>query len=113
MLLLQDGGPVFMYPLLVLLLLCIALFIQALLRPNKQEKAKELLSSIGLFALVYGFLGQVLGLIGAFDAMEATTNVSPSILAGGLKVSFLSTGFGALVFLIARFGIIVFTFVKK
>jgi flagellar motor component MotA len=109
----QEGGPVFMYTLLILLLLSIGLFIQGLMKTEKLAKNKELLSSIGLFALVFGFLGQVLGLITAFDAIEAMGNVSPGILSEGLKISFLTTGFGAFVFLMTRLGIIVFTFIKK
>jgi len=111
--LLQEGGPLFMYTLLFLLIVSIALFVQGLTKKEKQAKNRELLSSIGLFALVFGFLGQVLGMIGAFDAISYATNISPNVLASGLKISFLTTGFGALVFLVARFGIIVFTFMKK
>jgi biopolymer transport protein ExbB/TolQ len=111
--LLQEGGPLFMYTLLLLLFVNIALFIQGLIKIEKQEQNKELLSSIGLFALVFGFLGQIIGLIGAFDTIESIGNVSPNIISSGLKISFLTTGFGSLVFLVARFGIIVFTFMKK
>ena len=111
--LLQEGGPFFMYTLLLLLIVSLALIIVGFVKDEKREKTIELLSSIGLFALIFGFLGQTIGLIGAFDAIEDIGNISPGILAGGLKVSFLSTGFGALVFLVARFGIIAFTFMKK
>jgi len=111
--LLQEGGPLFMYTLLLLLILSVALFAQGLIKTEKQEKIKELLKSISLFALVFGFLGQVIGLIGAFDAIESIGNVSPNIIASGLKISFLSTGFGALVFLIGRLGVIIFTFINK
>ena len=111
--LLQDGGPIFMYPLLLLLLLSIGLFIQGLLNSTKQDKAKELLGSIGLFALVFGFLGQIIGLITAFDAIESHGNISSGMFASGLKISFLSSGFGALVFLVARVGILIFTILKK
>lgn len=111
--LLEEGGPLFMYSLLLLFFICIGLFIQGLIKKERQPKNRELLSSIGLFALVFGFLGQVLGLIAAFDAIEMVGDVSPEILAGGLKISFLNSGFGALVFLVARFGIILFTWLKK
>ena len=111
--LLQEGGSFFMYTLLFLLLLSIGLFVQGLLKPEKRVKSIELLSSIGLFALIFGFLGQIIGLIAAFDAIKVATNIAPSVLAGGLKISFLSPGFGALVFLVARLGIIILTFLKK
>ncbi len=111
--LLEEGGPLFMYSLLLLFILCIALIIISLWKKEHRQKNKELLGSIGLFALVFGFLGQVLGLIGAFDAIEMVGDVSPTILAGGLKISFLTSAFGALVFLVARFGIILLTWIRK
>jgi len=111
--LLQEGGPLFMYTLLLLLIVSIILFVQGLIKTEKLEKNQKLLSSIGLFALVFGFFGQIIGLISAFDAIESYGNVSPNIIAGGLKISFLTTGFGSFVFLTARLGIIIFTFIKK
>lgn len=111
--LLQEGGSFFMYSLLILLFINIALFIQGLLKKEKQTKAIKLLSSISLFALVFGFLGQIIGLIYAFDSIESYGNIAPSIMAGGLKISFLSSGFGALVFLVGRLGIIILTWMKK
>jgi biopolymer transport protein ExbB/TolQ len=111
--LLEEGGVIFMYPLLLLFFTCIGLFIQGLIKKERQQKNRELLGSIGLFALVFGFLGQVLGLIAAFDAIEMVGDVSPAILAGGLKISFLTPGFGAVVFLVARLGMILFTWLKK
>ena len=109
----EEGGSLFMYTLFFLLLLSIGLFVQGLIKPQKQLKSIELLSSIGLFALVFGFLGQIIGLIAAFDAIGRASQIAPSVLAGGLKISFLSPGFGALVFLIARLGIIILTLLKK
>lgn len=111
--LLQEGGVLFMYSLLVLLILNIGLIVKGFTQKGDLEKTKSLLGSIGLFALVFGFLGQVLGLINAFDMIQSIGNVSPEILAGGLKVSFLTTAFGALVFLVSRLGIILFTVFRK
>jgi len=111
--LLEEGGSLFMYTLLILLFVSIGLFIYGILKKEKQPKVKELLSSVGLFALVFGFLGQILGLIAAFDVIAETTSIAPNILAGGLKVSFLTTGFGALVFLVGRLGIIIITWMQK
>ena len=113
MYLLEEGGSLFMYTLLILLVVSIGLFIYGILKKEKQQKIKELLSSIGLFALIFGFLGQVLGLIAAFDAIAEATNISPNVLAGGLKVSFLTTGFGALTFLVGRLEIIILTWIPK
>ena len=63
--------------------------------------------------MVWGFLGQMLGFISAFDAVQAAGDVSPSMLAGGLKVAILSPLFGMIVFLIARIGIIILNILNK
>ncbi|MCG8576165.1 MAG: MotA/TolQ/ExbB proton channel family protein [Flavobacteriales bacterium] len=111
--LLNDGGPFFMYSLLAMLFACIGLFIYGTMKAEKKLKAKEMLISLGLFALVFGFLGQVLGLISAFDSLETLNSISPEILAGGLKISFLNSAFGAVVFLVSRLGAMIFIWQLK
>lgn len=103
---LNEGGPFFMYPLFIMLLVCIGLIVKAFLKGDAKGKTKELLKSVSLFALVWGFLGQMIGLITAFDSVGMNGAVSPEVLAGGLKVALLNPVFGMVVFLIARLGII-------
>ena len=103
---LNEGGPFFMYPLLLMLLICIGLTVYAFVKGDTNEKLQKLISSISLFALVWGFLGHVIGMIGAIDAISLTTSISYEVLAAGLKVGLLSPVFGMVVFLIARLGII-------
>jgi len=110
---LNEGGPLFMYTTLILLIIMIALLIRGFIKPDTRNKTITLVSSISLFVLVWGFLGQMLGLISAFDAIEAAGDISPSILAGGLKVAILSPLFGMVAFLIARIGIIILNLLKK
>ncbi len=107
----SEGGPFFMVPILMLLVLLIALFVLGLFK-NK-SKMIRLMSSISLFVLVWGFLGQAIGLISAFDAIQSIGNISSEVLAGGLKVSFLPVVFGMLTFLIARIGIIILISIEK
>ena len=59
------------------------------------------IKSVGVFALVTGILGQLLGLYDAFSAIEQMGNVSPALLAGGLKVSMITTLYGMVIFLIS------------
>lgn len=111
--LLNDGGPSFTYPTLLMLIICIALIIKAFMKGDIEGKTKKLISHISLFALVWGFLGQLIGLIGAFDSIEASGNIAPAVLAAGLKIALLSPTFGMIVFLIGRLGIISLTVLKK
>ena len=110
---LNDGGPTFTYPTLLLLIITIGLLVKAFIKGDVDGNTKKLISHIGLFALVWGFLGQLIGLIGAFDSVQAAGNVAPSVLAAGLKVALLSPTFGMVVFLIGRLGIIILTALKK
>jgi hypothetical protein len=111
--LLNDGGPIFTYPTFLLLIICLILFAIALTKGDEQNKKQKLISHISLFALVWGFLGQFIGLIGAFDTIQAVGDINPSVLAAGLKIALLSPTFGMVVFLIGRLEIIILTAIKK
>ncbi len=63
------------------------------------------LTWISLFiaiAPMLGFMGTVIGMIGAFDAIEAAGDISPSIVAGGIKIALLTTVFGLIVAVILQ-----------
>ncbi|MGQ9846542.1 MAG: MotA/TolQ/ExbB proton channel family protein [Bacteroidales bacterium] len=53
-------------------------------------------------APMLGFLGTVVGMVGAFDAIEAAGDISPTIVAGGIKVALLTTIFGLIVAIILQ-----------
>ncbi len=55
------------------------------------------LSWIGLFIALspmLGFMGTVVGMVGAFDQIQAAGDISPTIVAGGIKVALLTTLMG-------------------
>lgn len=63
------------------------------------------LSWISLFialAPMLGFMGTVIGMIAAFNNIEAAGDISPSIVAGGIKVALLTTVFGLIVAIILQ-----------
>lgn len=63
------------------------------------------LSWISLFialAPMLGFLGTVIGMIAAFDAIEQAGTVSATIVAGGIKVALITTVFGLVVAIILQ-----------
>jgi biopolymer transport protein ExbB len=63
------------------------------------------LSWISLFiaiAPMLGFLGTVIGMIQAFDAIEQAGTVSATIVAGGIKVALITTVFGLVVAIILQ-----------
>ncbi|HSV76298.1 MAG TPA: MotA/TolQ/ExbB proton channel family protein [Bacteroidales bacterium] len=63
------------------------------------------LSWISLFiaiAPMLGFMGTVIGMIAAFDAIAAAGDISPTIVAEGIKVALLTTVFGLIVAVILQ-----------
>ncbi len=115
--LLHDGGLFFMLPILVSFFVIIFLIIKngLIIRKKKKSSAKQikLINSIGLMILVWGVLGQLLGLVEALDRVEMLDDVSTEILAVGLKLSSLPTIFGSFVFVISRIATIVFVWFEK
>lgn len=53
-------------------------------------------------APMLGFLGTVIGMVQAFDRIEAVGDLSPSVVAGGIKVALLTTVFGLVVAIILQ-----------
>lgn len=63
------------------------------------------LSWIQLFisiAPMLGFMGTVIGMIQAFDAIEAAGDISPNLVAGGIKVALITTVFGLITAIILQ-----------
>lgn len=53
-------------------------------------------------APMLGFMGTVIGMINAFDTIEAVGDISPTVVAGGIKVALLTTVFGLVVAIILQ-----------
>lgn len=69
---------------------------------SKMEKGLTWLNLCIALAPMLGFLGTVIGMILAFDAIEAAGDISPSIVAGGMKVALITTVFGLIVAIILQ-----------
>jgi biopolymer transport protein ExbB len=54
-------------------------------------------------APMLGFLGTVVGMVFAFDDIERAGDISPTIVAGGMKVALLTTVFGLITAIILQF----------
>ena len=64
------------------------------------------LSWIALFIAVapsLGFLGTVIGMVAAFDAIQSAGDISPNIVAGGMKIALITTVAGLIVAIILQF----------
>ena len=84
------GGPLFMGILTLILLLMIYAAV-----------SNGCVKELGLLALAVGFMGQLLGLFGAFEGIEQMGGVSQAMLAGGLKVSSITSIYGLLIYTVS------------
>ena len=110
---LNHGGTYIMYPILILLVVVVALFVKALIDKGDYSKTKSLIASIGWFAIAWGYLGRTIGLIQAFDNIEAAGEITPKMVAGGLKMAILGPLAGIIVFLVVRLFIIILISINK
>lgn len=103
------GGPLFMSILSLLLIAMVSwiayhFIITYFFQNPLQEKSLRKLQygkSIGLFAMVIGILGQLIGLFGAFSVIEQNVSIAPSAIYGGIKVSMISTFYGIIIYLLS------------
>ena len=66
------------------------------------EKGITWISLFIATAPMLGFMGTVIGMIGAFDAIEAAGDISPAVVAGSIKVALITTVSGLVVAVILQ-----------
>jgi biopolymer transport protein ExbB len=66
------------------------------------EKGLSWISLFIALAPMLGFMGTVIGMISAFDNIAAENNISPAIVAGGIKVALITTVSGLIVAIILQ-----------
>ena len=103
------GGSLFMSILTILLVIIVAVsacYAVVIASGKSKEKANfahrlKYVKSIGLFTMITGILGQLIGLMMAFSAIEKASDISPAIVAGGLKVSMITTLYGISIYMLS------------
>ena len=113
----MEGGVLFMSLILICLLISIYFLVKYLLNIKTNIKvSKKILKHIsdsGTLGLALGFMGAFIGLITAFDVLEATGEGDPSIIAGGLKVALLSPLFGLFTFSVSKLAVLILRIFQK
>jgi biopolymer transport protein ExbB len=69
---------------------------------GKLEKGLSWISLFIALAPMLGFMGTVIGMIDAFDQIQAQNNISPNVVAGGIKVALITTVSGLIVAIILQ-----------
>ena len=113
----MEGGALFMSLILICLLISIYFIVKSILNIKTNiEISKKMLKHIsdsGTLGLALGVMGAFLGLITAFDVLEASGAAEPSIVAGGLKVALLSPLFGLFTFSVSKLAILILRIIQK
>ena len=113
----MEGGAFFMSLILICLLISVYFTAKSFLNiKSNVEISKKMLKHIsdsGTLGLALGVMGAFLGLITAFDVLEATGEAQPGIIAGGLKVALLSPLFGLLTFSVSKLAILILRIIQK
>ena len=69
---------------------------------GQMEKGMVWISLFIALAPMLGFMGTVIGMIQAFDDIESAGDISPAVVAGGIKVALLTTVAGLIVAMILQ-----------
>jgi hypothetical protein len=107
------GGPVFMGILTILLVITTAWIIYHFVigYNSKQANHKKFIrrieygKSMGLFAVITGIMGQVIGLSAMFNAIENSlrkgNEVKPELIFEAIQVTMICTLYGILIYLLS------------
>ncbi|PCI35940.1 MAG: hypothetical protein COB60_01175 [Flavobacteriaceae bacterium] len=108
-----KGGPTFMGILTILLIITTAWIIYHFVVGYNSKQANqekfirriEYGKSMGLFALVTGICGQMIGLSGMFHSIEEVVKngieINTALVFGGIKVTMICTIYGILIYLLS------------
>ena len=97
----------FVLSFLFLIILILATYSTILLLFRKNSKITILKNTIlgiiylGVFALVWGILGQGIGIYQALWAIQQAADISPAIIMGGIRVSLITPLYGMIILLVA------------
>jgi len=113
-----DGGPIFMIPLSLMLIVIIGLVIYSILglvqKKSLVTKYVEAIKQIGAMAAVFGALSTLIGLMQAFNYLENSTEVTPfQVIMGGMKVAIVTALYGLFIFFVSMLAYIILKLTAK
>lgn len=104
----QAGGP-YMWPLVAIAIVILGLAINTAIQlfGSKSKQKTQLENSTnsilfwGAFSVVLGFFAHFHGIYQAMQAIQAASDISPAIVAGGYAVSIITILTGLFIFMVA------------
>ena len=101
----RTGGPFFMF---IITLLGLSMFffvvksgIKIFAKKNYSGKGINYILMFGSLSFIFGLLAQAIGMFQAFDAIQQAGDISPALVAGGLRVSMIAPLYGAFWFILS------------
>lgn len=93
--------------LTIIFVLIIISFVLHIAGANEKNRWYSAVKNFGIMALAVGILGQLVGLFTAMHHIEGAGGVSPAILAGGFKISMITTMYGLIIFIVSKLFLII------
>ncbi|HZL10299.1 MAG TPA: MotA/TolQ/ExbB proton channel family protein [Prolixibacteraceae bacterium] len=98
-----EGGPVFMLVITFFGLLMLASsgykIFRMILKKEFDLLQMNYILLFGSLSLIFGILGQGMGLFGAMEAISVAGDISPSLVAAGFRVSMITPLYGIFIFI--------------
>lgn len=102
-----EGGPFFMtlhYITWILVIFLSIRFMKNFRSKNRDYKKLDKFNStilfIGGFGLLFALFYRTMGMYSAFSVLEATSDISPTLVASGLKASLIAPLYSLFLFLV-------------
>ncbi len=101
----KMGGMLFMVTITILAVAMIYISVKSCInvfvKKDYSGAGVNYILLFGSLAVTIGFLAQAIGLFQAFSAIQRAADISPAIVAGGIKVSMITPLFGSFIFIIS------------
>jgi hypothetical protein len=101
----KMGGPFFMF---IITLLGLSMFffavksgIKIFVKKNYSGKGINYILMFGSLSFIFGLLAQAIGMFQAFEAIQQAGDISPALVAGGLRVSMIAPLYGVFWFILS------------
>ncbi len=100
-----EGGPLFMSVItatgLAMIFFAIKSGVDIFGRKNYSGREINYILMFGSLSFILGLLAQAIGMFQAFEIIQRVGDISPSLIAGGLRVSMIAPLYGIFFFIIS------------
>lgn len=100
-----EGGPLFMAIVtiagLAMIFFSVKSAIRIFVKKDFSGSGVNFILMFGSLSFILGLLAQAIGMFQAFEAIQQAGDISPALIAGGLRVSMIAPLYGAFYFILS------------